>query len=80
MNCKMEFKHKFITSYLGEDFISKILKPKIIKELMVEQKSDLSSIQPLVDWFKECKQIKSNARFGVKQIKRYYRNLWNLSY
>lgn len=64
-NCKMEFTYKFITDVLGKKFITDVVKPNIIAELMVEQREKLRYIQPLVDWEKEYRAQKKNARFGI---------------
>ena len=65
MNCHMEFKSKFIIEHLGKTFIDKVLKPKIIADLMVEQKEGLKYVQPLVEWERELRKQKKNARFGI---------------
>jgi len=66
MNCHMEFKQKFIIDYLGKSFFDKILKPKIIADIMIEQKESLKYVQPLVDWEREIRKQKKNARFGIQ--------------
>ena len=65
MNCHMEFKQAFIVEHLGKSFIDKVLKPKILRELLTEQKASLDSVQPLVDWEREVRKQKKNARFGI---------------
>ena len=65
MNCHMEFKQKFIIEHLGKQFFDKVLKPKIIADLMIEQKESLKFVQPLVDWEREIRKQKKNARFGI---------------
>lgn len=65
MNCHMEFKQSFILEHLGKSFIDKVIKPKMIEELMVEQRNSLKNVQPLVDWEKEVRKQKKNARFGI---------------
>ena len=65
MNCHLEFKQNFIIEHMGKQFIDKVLKPKIIEELMIEQRNGLKYIQPLVDWEKEVRKQKKNARFGI---------------
>ena len=67
MNCHMEFKSKFIIEHLGKVFIDKVVKPKIIVDLMVEQKEGLKYVQPLVDWERELRKQKKNAnRFCIR--------------
>ena len=65
MNCHMEFKSKFLEERLGKSFIEKIIKPKIISELMMEQKDRLKNVQQLVEWEREVRKQKKNARFGI---------------
>ena len=65
MNCHMEFKQNFILEYLGKSFIENVIKPKIIEELMKEQKELLKFVQPIVDWEREVRKQKKNARFGI---------------
>jgi len=65
MNCHMEFTQKFIIDHLGKTFFNKILKPKLIADLMIEQKDTLKFVQPLVDWEREIRKQKKNARFGI---------------
>jgi len=61
----MEFTQKFIIEHLGKTFFNKILKPKLIADLMIEQKDTLKFVQPLVDWEREIRKQKKNARFGI---------------
>jgi hypothetical protein len=61
----MEFKQKFIIEHLGKPFFDKVLKPKIIADLMIEQKESLKFVQPLVEWEREIRKQKKNARFGI---------------
>jgi hypothetical protein len=65
MNCHMEFKSKFLEERLGKSFIEKNIKPKIMSELMIEQKDTLKNVQPLVEWEREVRKQKKNARFGI---------------
>jgi hypothetical protein len=64
MGCNMEFKHSFIISSFGRDFIKDVVKPKIIEELLFESKKTLKLVQPLVEWERECRKIKKEIRFG----------------
>jgi len=41
MNCHMRFKNSTIVEAMGKTFIDKVIKPKMIEELMVEQKEQL---------------------------------------
>jgi len=65
MNCHMTFTNKFLMEHLGKTFIEKSLKPKIIEELMVDQKKNLSNVQPLVDYEIKYKEMKDKLRFGI---------------
>lgn len=65
MSCHMKFKNSLINDVMGKSFMEKIIKPKIIEELMVEQKETLKYVQPLVDWEKEVREQKKNLRFGI---------------
>jgi len=65
INCHLTFKHCFVQNLLGTAFIEKIIKPKIIEELMVEQKQELKNVQPLVEWEREFRKQKKNTRFGI---------------
>ena len=65
MNCHLVFKLNFIIDNLGKTFYDSIVKPKIIEELMVEQREGLKRVQPLVDWEKEVRKQKKNQRFGI---------------
>lgn len=67
MSCHMTFTNKFLIEHLGKTFIEKSLKPKIIEELMKQQKTQLSNVQPLVDYELKCKEIKDKYRFGIKE-------------
>lgn len=66
MKCHMKFKQKFLIDHLGKKFIDMIIKPKIIGELMKEQKETLRFVQPLVDWEKDIREQKKKLRFGIK--------------
>ncbi len=68
MNCRMEFKYKFIIESLGKDFYSKVVKPVLINQLFMEQQQILPLMGPLVEWEQECRQIKKNIRFGGRKI------------
>lgn len=70
MACHMVFKQSFLIAHLGKTFIEKVLKPKVIEELMVEQKTLLKVVQPLVDWEKEYREQKKQTRFGVRMTMR----------
>lgn len=66
MNCHMKFKHKFLEEHMGKKFMEKIIKPKIIEELMMKEKDNLKYVQSLADWEKSVREQKKKLRFGVK--------------
>ena len=65
MNCHLKFQHSYVKEYLGERFLKEVVKPRIIRELMVEQERRLPDVQPMVDWEKQIRQQKRDARFGI---------------
>lgn len=66
MACHMKFKRNFIIEHLGKVFVNKTLTPKIIEELMKEQKETLKNVQPLVDWEKQIREQRKKLRFGIR--------------
>lgn len=64
MGCQMVFKMSYIKETMGTKFITNILKPKILEELLKEQEASLPNIQPLVEWEKQIRLQKKEARFG----------------
>ena len=64
MNCHLKFRQKFLIEEMGQSFLDKILKPKLIDELLNEQKESLKQVQPLVDWEKQLREQKKQLRFG----------------
>ena len=64
MNCRLKFRQKFMVEELGQSFLDKILKPKVIEELLNEQKESLKQVQLLVDWEKQVREQKKQLRFG----------------
>jgi len=69
-NCHFEFSRSFIAETLGTDFYKDIVVPGIIRELMVEQKVNLETVdvKATVEWLKACEDIRKNSRFGRKQV------------
>lgn len=65
MKCHMKFKQSFLIEHLGKQFMDKVIKPKIIDELMKDQKETLKYVQPLVDWEKTLREQKKRLRFGI---------------
>lgn len=65
MNCRMKFTQRFMIQHLGKKFVETVIKPKIIEQLMAEQKEKLKSVQPLVDWEKTVREQKKQLRFGI---------------
>jgi hypothetical protein len=64
----MKFTQSYLTECLGKTFITKVIKPKIIDELMKTQVESLRDVQPLVDWEKEIREQKKKQRFGIKMV------------
>jgi hypothetical protein len=62
----MKFKQSFIVDHLGKKFMDSVIKPKIIEELMNEQKDTLKYVQSLVDWEKTVREQKKKLRFGIR--------------
>lgn len=65
MGCHMEFTEKFLVDTIGKQFITQVVKPKIISELMKDQKENLPLVQKLVDWERQTREDKKQARFGI---------------
>jgi len=65
MNCRSLFPTAFATERLGAAFVQKTAKVTVIGELMAQQRRELESIGPLVEWTKQCREIKRTRRFGV---------------
>ena len=70
-SCHFEFSQSFIADILGSEFYKDIVVPTIIRELMVEQRVNLETVdvQAMVAWLKECEEIRKNSRFG--QVQRF---------
>jgi len=68
-NCQFVFSRSFVIECLGQDFHKEIIVPNIIRELMVEQRINLETVdvQSTVAWMKKCQEIRKNSRFGVSQ-------------
>ena len=68
-NCKFEFPRSFVVAKLGIDFYNGVVVPAVIKELMVEQRVNLETVdvQKTVEWLDTCKEIRKNSRFGKTQ-------------
>lgn len=65
MNCHMTFKLSYLRDRLGVKFISDVIKPQIYENLLREQEQTLSAVQPLVEWEKQIREQKNQARFGL---------------
>lgn len=66
MKCHMKFKLKFIYENIGKNFYNTIIKPKIINDLLNEQKQLLPLIKPVVEWEKNYREYKKMLRFGKR--------------
>jgi len=56
---------QFKKCFLGKKFQDQIVKPKLIEELMTEQKATLKNVQPLADWEKQVREQHKQLRFGI---------------
>jgi hypothetical protein len=65
-SCHGEFNYKFIVENLGTQFITKVVKPNKIDELLKEIKSKLHIYEPLVQWEREVRDAKNKKRFGIQ--------------
>lgn len=68
MSCHIQFTNNYIASILGKTFIDKVVKPNIVNELLIKENERLKDIEPLIKWKKECEFIKSQSRYGLRQI------------
>ena len=68
-NCHFEFPRSFVAENLGADFYKDVVVPTIIRELMVEQRVNLETVdvQGMVSWLRQCEDIRKNSRFGKRQ-------------
>lgn len=65
MNCRTVFRNKWAIDLLGAVFVSKTVRQNKIRELMLQQREELKSIQPLVEWEQRCRQLKKTRKYGV---------------
>jgi hypothetical protein len=65
MNCHTVFSAKYAMNQLGSKFVQQTAKQTIVKELMMQQKSELNTIGDLVTWTQECRKIQKNLRYGL---------------
>jgi len=66
MNCRSLFATAFATDRLGVKFVQQTAKQTVLNELMTQQRRELESIGPLVEWTKQCREIKKTKRFGIR--------------
>lgn len=67
-SCHVIFDKKFGYDKLGKTFVNNNIKQNELKEIMIQQRKELETIAPLVEWNKICNIIKSNinkARVNV---------------
>lgn len=67
--CAFEFSRFFIMENLGPNFHKEVIVPNITKELMVEQRVNLETVdvKSTVEWMNACQEIRRNSRFGCAQ-------------
>lgn len=66
MSCHSIFASAFAMDRLGASFVQKTAKATVLGELMTQQRRELESIGPLVEWTKQCREIKRTKRFGIR--------------
>jgi superfamily II DNA or RNA helicase len=72
-SCHVLFDKKFGYEKLGKTFVNNNIKQNELKEIMIQQRKELETIAPLVEWTKICNLIKANAnKAGVHVV--YYNN------
>jgi hypothetical protein len=70
-SCHVLFDKKFGYEKLGKTFVNNNIKQNELKEIMFQQRKELESIAPLVEWTQICNIIKANAnKAGVNVV--YY--------
>jgi hypothetical protein len=67
MNCHIEFSKTFMNKRFGAKFFNTIIKPKLIKKLVDEQKEFLPLMKPIVDWELDNRNKKKTFRYGIKE-------------
>jgi hypothetical protein len=60
-SCHVLFDKKFGYEKLGKTFVNNNIKQNELKEIMIQQRKELESIAPLVEWTHICNLIKANA-------------------
>jgi len=65
MNCHSLFKTAYAIEKMGVVFVSQTAKRTKLTELMTQQKRELETVGPLVEWTKTCQQIQRALRYGV---------------
>lgn len=72
-SCHVLFNKKFGYEKLGKTFVNNNIKQNELKEIMIQQRNELKSIAPLVEWVTICNLVKANAnKAGVNVV--YYNN------
>lgn len=66
MNCRSLFATAFATDRLSSRFVQQTARQTVLNELMTQQRRELESIGPLVEWTKQCREIKKTTRFGIR--------------
>jgi microcystin-dependent protein len=66
MNCRSLFATALATERLGAKFVQQTAKQTVLQELMTQQRRELDTIGPLVEWTKQSREIKKTRRFGIR--------------
>lgn len=70
-SCHILFDKKFGYEKLGKTFVNNNIKQNELKEIMIQQRKELETIAPLVEWTEICNIVKANAnKAGVDIV--YY--------
>lgn len=71
MNCRVVFRNKWAVHALGAVFVSKTARQNKIRELMLQQREELKTIAPLVEWERRMREYKNNRKYGVWNMREY---------
>ncbi len=70
-SCHILFDKKFGYEKLGKTFVNNNIKQNELKEIMFQQRKELESIAPLVEWTQICNIIKANANKAGVNVHHY---------
>jgi len=67
VQCHHTFSRSFSTERIGATFYKTVVVPNITKELMIEQRANLETVDvaSTVKWINECASVRKSRRFGV---------------